>query len=287
MSPQAVDLQPVQVVKRTIRSIRDGWYERPHPWYRPREIVRGRWSSAAVTHALRTQGICILERVIEESSLARYQEALERALTEAPQRPPGPHDVPRATSRRIDSAQDPVLAALLLDDLVLAGIEGYYGKPIALALAQAQRLEPIASYEGKAFQWHHDTKGKYVKAMWLLTDVPSTGQRMSYVVGSHAMRHRWSSYEDTRFPDEQARRLGPVVECAGPAGTVIVFDTNGIHRGNRNLGPRRDTVVGVYTAGRYLEGCSFDLSRLSALQGWQQDIVRRSRIAQRRSPSAE
>jgi hypothetical protein len=69
------------------------------------------------------------------------------------------------------------------------------------------------------------------------------------------------------------------VECAGPAGSVILFDSNGIHRGNRNLGPRREVVFGVYSAGRHLEGCRFDVGHLYDLADWQKAILVRSRTA--------
>jgi len=115
--------------------------------------------------------------------------------------------------------------------------------------------------------------------MWLLTDVPEGGQRMSYVLGSHRQRRHFSSYRETRFSDEQARRCGPVLECAGPAGTVFLFDTNGIHRGNRNRGPLRDTVTGQYSAGRYRMGCSFEDGLSQRLSPWQREVLYRSRTA--------
>lgn len=277
MSAVRLASTPLRLGRTLVRSIQDGVYDCPLPWYQPRIVSRGLWSSAAIAEGLRTQGICILERMIEGEPLRRYQDALDVMLTETARQASSKQDVPKATMSRIDLTRTPLFADLVVDEMILAGIETYYGKPLYLAATQAQRLEPIDSYEGKAFQWHHDTKGKYVKAMWLLSDVPSSGQRMSYVQGSHAMRHPWTTYEETRFADATARTLGPVVECAAPAGSVVVFDTNGIHRGNRNLGPRRDTVVGVYTAGRYLEGCAFEPSRLTHLTEWQQRIMRRSR----------
>jgi len=174
-----------------------------------------------------------------------------------------------------------IFADLILDELILAAVEAYYARPIYLVTSQIQRLDPIEPYEGRAFQWHHDSKGKYVKAMWLLTNVPITGQRMSYIVGSHTIKHSFTTYEETRFTDAQARRYGKVIECSAPAGSVIVFDTNGIHRGNRNLGLIRDIVVGTYSAGRYLHGCQFDLKSLRHLNEWQKLILKRSQTASR------
>jgi hypothetical protein len=118
--------------------------------------------------------------------------------------------------------------------------------------------------------------------MWLLTDVPSTGQRMSYIPGSHKLRHPWDATpEQTRFTREQALAYGEILECAAPAGSVIIFDTNGIHKGNRNLGPTRDIVLSAYSTGRYRNGFRFDIGNLHHLSEWQRRIVKRSRKASR------
>jgi hypothetical protein len=107
--------------------------------------------------------------------------------------------------------------------------------------------------------------------------VPPDGQRMSFVRGSHHVWRPPAAYEDTRFTDDAAREMGPVVECAGSAGTVFLFDTNAVHRGNRNAGPRRDVLFGVYTAGRFLHGVDVDASRLPRLTPRQRAVLERSR----------
>ncbi len=73
--------------------------------------------------------------------------------------------------------------------------------------------------------------------------------------------------------------MGQVVECAGPSGSIVLFDTNGIHRGNRNAGPRRDALVGVYSMGRYLSGYDFEPASLPWLSARQAAVLERSRNA--------
>lgn len=132
----------------------------------------------------------------------------------------------------------------------------YWGKPVFLAQAAGTRLEPRQTADYGAFQWHHDAKRKQVKVMILLTDTPADGQRMDYLPGTHRVWHPIRSgeagYADSRFSNEAVRSWGEAVRCAGPAGTAVLFDTNGLHRGNRNTGPRRDVWVFQYTAGSYL-----------------------------------
>jgi hypothetical protein len=141
------------------------------------------------------------------------------------------------------AAVDPYLTALA---------SYYWGKPIKLAYSHGYRLEPVEEREYRAFRWHHDLKRKQIKVMILLSDVPSDGQRMDYIPGSHKVWHIFTNQRDVRFTKEEALRFGEPIRCTGPAGTVVVFDANGLHRGNRNLGPRRDQYTFNYTAGRAL-----------------------------------
>lgn len=260
-------------IRTGIRRARAYTQTGPLPWFKSRQVVQGRFASQCVVEALHRDGVCVLERYLTSEQVAAYRAALNDIVLSAPNQ----GDTPGAYLRRIDFRQHPVFARLALDELLLAAVEAYYARPIYLAFSQVQRLNPIEAYEARAFQWHHDAKGKYVKAMWLLTDVPATGQRMSYILGSHRTHRVFSTYRETRLTDGQARVSGSVFECAAPAGSVVIFDTNGIHRGNRNPGPIRELVLGVYSAGRYRLGNEFDLATLSWLSPWQAEILRRSK----------
>ena len=267
---------PITSVRQAVWRVRDYFHFQPMAGFRAREVTRGAFSSLAVAETLKSRGICVLENYLSAEALKAYQAAWND-LELSPPYPDSPDMEPNSLIARIDFVKHPIFADLVLDDLVLAGIEAYYGRPISLVVPQAWRLDPIEPYEGTAFRWHHDCKGKYVKAMWLITDVPPNGQRMSYIAGSHSIKHRWTSYEETRFTDEQVKDCGERVECAAPAGSVVIFDTNGFHRGNRNLGPTRDTIYGTYSAGRYRLGCEFDLATLPHLSEWQKAVLLRSR----------
>jgi hypothetical protein len=130
--------------------------------------------------------------------------------------------------------------------------EYYYGKEILLANTGGYRIPPIEPRDFGSFQWHHDEKGKVIKAMILLTDVGPSDQRMDYIVGTNKRLNPWVIYQDSRFTNEQANKMGKIAPCIGSAGTVILFDTNGIHRGNRNNSKVRDVWVHNYTSGNAL-----------------------------------
>lgn len=144
------------------------------------------------------------------------------------------------------------LSLAAVDPYLTAVASYYWGKPMKLAYCHGYRLEPVTPREYRAFRWHHDLKRKQVRIMVLLTDTPHDGQRMDYIAGSQLVWHRFTNHRHARFSEEEARTYGEPIHCTGPAGTVVMFDANGIHRGNRNLGPRRDQYTFNYTAGRAL-----------------------------------
>jgi ectoine hydroxylase-related dioxygenase (phytanoyl-CoA dioxygenase family) len=270
--------RPFAPLRQGVRGISDYFHYRPLFRYEPRVVVRGAFSSLDIAEALGARGICILENVLDGGWLQRYRDAFDSIFTGPDGKAIGRTDVPGTLSRMVDFTQFSIFADLALHELVLAAVEAYYKRPIYLVATQANRLEPVAAFEGDSYQWHHDAKGKYVKAMWLLTDVARDGQRMSYVAGSHRLKHHSVTYADSRVTSSQAVRHGEIVECAAPAGSVVIFDTNGLHRGNRNPGPGRDVIFGIYSAGRYLHGCRFNPDLLPRLTEWQRSILESSRV---------
>ena len=148
-----------------------------------------------------------------------------------------------------------------MDPWILALARYYWGKPIFLAHSSGTRIHPDPSGNGLGpFQWHHDAHRKQLKAMIYLDDVSRDGQRMDYLPGTHRIWHRFkrgeAGYQETRLPNEAVAAYGEPLRCEGPAGTVVLFDTNGLHRGNRNSSAKRDVWVFQYTAGRHLEPIS-------------------------------
>lgn len=272
----ALRSSPLRSLKSGLRDLRDYLHYRPLPGFRPRQVVKGGVLSHVVAKTLQERGICILENFLDAEQLRVCQAAFDALFVDSNGAPAALTDLPGTYSRVIDCTQYPAFLDLVVDELVLAAFEEYYARPVYVAMTQANRLDSVAPFEGDSYQWHHDTKGKYVKAMWLLTDVRKDGQRMSYIAGSHTLKHHATAYAASRFRDADARALGEVVECVGPPGSVVLFDTNGIHRGNRNWGPRRDVLFGVYSAGRYRLGCQYRPEHLGQLSVWQHAVLKRS-----------
>jgi hypothetical protein len=139
-------------------------------------------------------------------------------------------------------------------DPCLTGLAEYYiGKKIVLAELQGRRSERFVTPDYGNQMWHHDAKRKQVKVFILLTEVPPGGQHTDLLPRTHKIWHEFSQYEDSRYTRDEMKeyftKYGEPIHSVGPAGTVCVFDTNALHRGNRN-GPRRDALIFYYTAGR-------------------------------------
>lgn len=127
---------------------------------------------------------------------------------------------------------------------VLALIGAYLGHPPVLANWRGYRLDPSEPLLYRAWDWHNDQKRKEVKIMVLLSDVDEDGQAMQVIKGSHKKWWNLTSQSDTKYNIDEAVSLGKeqnITKCFGPAGTIIFFDTNIVHRGAR--GPKRRDVM--------------------------------------------
>ncbi len=221
-------------------------YERPSGAYRRTVAARAKLGDfRALAEGLVRDGVVIVPEYFSGARLRAMQDEFDRLVAT---NPPGHGEETRAahvsTNRIGESA---LLSALAFEQDFIDLAEYYWGKEVVLTATGGTRLEPFAP-EGDygSYQWHHDAKRKQLRVIILLTDVLPDGQRMDYVVGSHRAFRR--DLVESRISPEAAEAGGRRLSCVGKAGTIVVFDTNGIHRGNRNLGPRRDHWQFTYRA---------------------------------------
>jgi len=112
------------------------------------------------------------------------------------------------------------------------------------------RIAPNPSTGFGSFQWHHDAWGKRINMMIVLTEVGEGDQHMTYAKGSHQLRHSYDKYANSRFSHEEfAERCGrmEILNCYAKPGDIYIFDSNGIHSGNRTNGRPRDTFIIEYS----------------------------------------
>lgn len=259
-------------------------YERPNGTFR-RLLVRKALRSDFEEKALRLcrDGILLLPGYFQGEILRTMQEEFNRWAPQAAPDSIGRMNLTEAKGVHLRDSR--VFSAAAVDPFVLSLASYYWGKPVTLTQSYGFRLDPNPG--GKKvgpFQWHHDANRKQVKIYVLLSDVSPEGQRMDYIPGTNVLWHRFkrgnAGYTETRIPDEVVLGYGRPVSCAGPAGTVLIFDTNGIHAGNQNLSARRDAWVYQYTAGRHIEPLSgLHPEVYGALTPFQRSILRARNLA--------
>lgn len=155
----------------------------------------------------------------------------------------------------------PEFADAAADSDVLNLVSGYFRRTPFLSESDFRRVIPLDIREHErqnerfakgytSSHWHYDIRGRQIKVMIYLTDVGPDDQNFAYFPGTHE-GFKSIKYENTRFTDAAVEAWNVrSVECLGPAGTAIVFDTNGIHRLRRRKTRPQDTVTFNYHPNR-------------------------------------
>ncbi|MDR4479350.1 MAG: hypothetical protein R3B37_06325 [Nitrospira sp.] len=120
--------------------------------------------------------------------------------------------------------------------------------------------------------WHRDHEDlRLIKVFVLLSDVDANMGPFTYLNRSHVGGEYGSLFPAIppigRYPKQDiVDRLItdtplPSASCIGPAGTVILCDSSGLHRGGRSLTRPRIVLVGVYTSNAGLDAVRYSLPR--------------------------
>jgi hypothetical protein len=142
------------------------------------------------------------------------------------------------------------LLEICLNPKLTSLINTYLGKRAYITQGVALRICPNPTSGFGSFQWHHDAWGKRINMMIVLTEVGERDQHMTYAKGSHRFHHPYEKFVNSRFsPEEFAARCGhlEVLNCYAKPGDIYIFDSNGVHSGNRTGGRTRDTFIIEYT----------------------------------------
>jgi phytanoyl-CoA dioxygenase PhyH len=128
-------------------------------------------------------------------------------------------------------------------------LDQYFDGPSRFVSARGYRQGPCKPLRYRAWDYHQDmkTKGPFeeLKVMVLLTVVTPDGQAMRYVCGSQKVQWNFQTQRETKFTLDEALQFGNggLFLGHGTSGTCVVFDTNGIHSGHRNLSETRDVFT--------------------------------------------
>ncbi|MDB4834951.1 phytanoyl-CoA dioxygenase family protein [Cyclobacteriaceae bacterium] len=110
---------------------------------------------------------------------------------------------------------------------------------------------------GSGSGWHRDSPFAHqFKTLMYLTDVNSENGPFEYIKGSHTYKRCKSVSEflgkrlsDKRFSEEEINSLIqksvvlPITECIAEAGSLVVVDTRGLHRGKPMMSGQRKAIT--------------------------------------------
>jgi len=166
---------------------------------------------------------------------------------------------------------DSCLLRCALSTACLGIAERYFRRMPYLADVDMRRIPPadMESIElggHSSSNWHRDTRGRQLKMMIYLTDVDKNDSNFSFLPGSHISAFRRKlDYAASRFSDAEITNMQTEpIEWYGKAGSVMLFDTNLIHRLRRKPTSKvRDSITFYYTPGQNVRLLKFDKSALA------------------------
>lgn len=151
---------------------------------------------------------------------------------------------------------------MALDVKLLEVIAAYLGMWPSLHSVQAWCNYPTNDPPASSQLWHHDPEDlKMIKVFVYLEPVEEENGPFTYIPGAYPLGTRVAEVERVgrkgRLSDaELAERFPPESwrVCTGPAGTMILADTIGYHRGGKPTKGTRVLLTFTYTSGTPLVG---------------------------------
>jgi hypothetical protein len=197
----------------------------------------------ATVRELQRVGFCVLPEFITRQRCAELVARIEAGMT----RYSSFVQVDAANADRrlfgLDAVDEEIRQAAF-DPRALGALERYQGTSSYEGFALCAKLTATPGNIGSGQGWHRDSAAfMQTKCMIYLTDVAPDNGPFQYVVGSHrpldvvrcAGRYGFAVNKHRFGNDEMAELLATeptrVRELTAPAGTAIVFDSRGLHRG--------------------------------------------------------
>lgn len=162
-------------------------------------------------------------------------------------------------------------ARLLLNDRLLSVVNSYLGVTSRLKYLdvwhnfQVDDSEPPIDAE----RWHRDNEDrKLVKLFFYLSDVDDSAGPLTYVRGSQPdgpLGHIFpNNPPQGSYPPAEALEsiVSPdlIARNTGDAGTMLLFDACGLHRGGRTKGKARTLLVATYASDAALDLLRYELA---------------------------
>ncbi len=120
----------------------------------------------------------------------------------------------------------------MLDPLLSPILKAYYRSNYYYRDLVCYREQPGRHLPQNHRAWHRDNDPPgCLKVLVYLTDVPAESSGpFVYARGTHLAFHPHLGGRIPRFSPEEIEGRHELTPCLGPAGTVIIFENNGVHR---------------------------------------------------------
>ena len=183
---------------------------------------------------------------------------------------------------------DPILK-VALDRKLLEIVAAYLGLWPILYSVDAWLNYPTDAPPEISQLWHRDPEDlRLVKAFIYLTDVDERCGPFTYVPRTHSFGGETVKSSELgrkrRFEDDRMQRVFPPEAwrvCTGPAGTMILADTLGYHRGGKPTVGRRILITLTYTSGAPITNRRL---WVSGAPTWADSAIQRAAVKPLRGP---
>lgn len=149
-------------------------------------------------------------------------------------------------------------AALLADSSLASLAQSVAGQRSTTGFSMAGIIDALPGNLGSGGGWHRDAFFGQFKAILYLVDVTQDNGPFQYVLGSHRVRAKYADYRRFGIPLLQYRIADQAVEALAAAqpqrlatfpasaGTLILANTSGIHRGKPLVCGQRIALTNYY-----------------------------------------
>lgn len=211
--------------------------------------------------SVRNYGVCVVPNFYDSSTCASLIDEINNL---ADQYPAAINNMSNNSDRRIfgaESASDQIRRFAEEPRLLNAArsvLAGDAANAFTLAGAITYRAGNLGSGEG----WHRDSFFNQFKAIVYLTDVNKENGPFEYIMSSHHLRQKFSDHRKYGVPLRTARigdsAMRGLITAAperyrvftAPAGTLLLVDPTGIHRGMPLKSGTRFALTNYYYPGK-------------------------------------
>lgn len=211
----------------------------------------------ALLDQVRQDGVAAIPGYWSADRCAHARAELDRIIAEHP-------DAVQSRSKGADQRMygveeaSPALMEFHADPFARGFGEALGGSAIYNFSTLGARIAASEGNTGSGDGWHRDAHGFQFKAIIYLSDAAMENGPFQYLIGSHrllrvvadSMRADVTDPRQSRFTDEQVKRLAEsgseLRAYPGKAGTILLVNTAGIHRGMPLMAGERYALTNYY-----------------------------------------